>query len=171
MEAAGGEQATWAHMRRAAKESAIGAWRDAWRNDEDGLRNGWFGPANHLTPSPRPCKHFYELSTNRRVFGLVTQCRTGHAFTGEYYSRFVPTESIACPCVAGLQTRNHILLHCERYDAHRHVLSKPFPSMRLKDILGTKKGIMALAKFISLTGAFTKTGDTILAQIQDHGQQ
>ncbi|KAL6300203.1 hypothetical protein BKA93DRAFT_740936, partial [Sparassis latifolia] len=51
METAGGEQATWAHMRRAAKESAIEAWRDAWRNDEDNLCNRWFGPANHLTPS------------------------------------------------------------------------------------------------------------------------
>ncbi|KAL6300202.1 hypothetical protein BKA93DRAFT_740945, partial [Sparassis latifolia] len=104
-------------------------------------------------------------------FRLVTQCRTGHAFTGEYYSCFVPTESIACPCGAGLQTRKHILLDCERYEAHRHVLSKPFPNMRLCDILGTKKGITVLAKFISLTGAFTKTGDTILAQIQDNEQQ
>ncbi|KAL6298872.1 hypothetical protein BKA93DRAFT_715060, partial [Sparassis latifolia] len=92
-------------------------------------------------------------------FGLVTQCRTGHAFTGEYYSRFVPTEPIACQCGMGLQTRKHILLDCARYHAHRHLLSKPFPNMRVTDILDTANGIKALAKFISCTGAFTKTGD------------
>ena len=47
-------------------------------------------------------------------------------------------------------------------DAHRHLLSAISPDLHLPDILGTHKGIMALAKFISLTGAFTKTGDTLV---------
>ena len=38
-------------------------------------------------------------------------------------------------------------------------MRKVSDQLDLRCILGTRKGIEALAKFISLTGAFTKTGD------------
>ncbi|KZT70001.1 hypothetical protein DAEQUDRAFT_653113, partial [Daedalea quercina L-15889] len=86
-------------------------------------------------------------------------CRTGHAFIGEYYTRFVPTEDVACSCGAHLQTRRHILLECPRYkDARRTTLLRISASPTVNDILGTQDGIRALAKFVAKTGAFSKTG-------------
>ncbi|KAI6097101.1 hypothetical protein EDD16DRAFT_1499686, partial [Pisolithus croceorrhizus] len=33
-------------------------------------------------------------------------CRTGHAFTSEYYSTFVPLENAFCPCGEHVQPMN-----------------------------------------------------------------
>ncbi|KAJ6508112.1 hypothetical protein DFH09DRAFT_817837, partial [Mycena vulgaris] len=45
-----------------------------------------------------------------------------------------------------------------RYDDHRDLLRAVSPTIHLLDILGTKDGIAALAKFIEKPGVFTKTG-------------
>ncbi|EJD47861.1 hypothetical protein AURDEDRAFT_61486, partial [Auricularia subglabra TFB-10046 SS5] len=87
-------------------------------------------------------------------------CRLGHAFMGEYYQRHVPSEDVACPCGKHLQTRDHILLDCERYDEHRHHLAALRPDLNgTHALLSTRKGISALAKFIQSSGAFTKAGE------------
>ncbi|KAJ4495949.1 hypothetical protein C8J55DRAFT_400700, partial [Lentinula edodes] len=85
-------------------------------------------------------------------------CRTGHAFLGEYYAQFVPGENINCPCGEDLQTREHILRACPRYDNFRHILRKASDDICLKEILGTEEGIEALTEFLEESGAFTKTG-------------
>ncbi|KAJ7048438.1 hypothetical protein C8F01DRAFT_957503, partial [Mycena amicta] len=85
-------------------------------------------------------------------------CRTGHGYTGEYYSRFVPDESNHCPCGEDFQSRSHILRECPRYNNHRHILKKVSRDIALPVILGTTKGISALAKFLEESGAFTKMG-------------
>ncbi|KII85959.1 hypothetical protein PLICRDRAFT_72046, partial [Plicaturopsis crispa FD-325 SS-3] len=87
-------------------------------------------------------------------------CRTGHAFIGEYYAKFVPTEDVSCQCEEGVfQTRYHILTECPRYDEYRHILTQASPTLFLPDILGTDEGILALAQFLEKSGAFTKTGN------------
>lgn len=48
---------------------------------------------------------------------------------------------------------------CSRYDGQRHVLEEASETIDLPTILGTKKGIAALARFIDASGAFTKTGE------------
>jgi hypothetical protein len=35
--------------------------------------------------------------------------------------------------------------------------------MTVDDLVGTREGIIALSKFIAVSGAFTKSGDTIIA--------
>ena len=79
------------------------------------------------------------------------------------YCAFVPTEDIDCPCGAPHQTRAHILQACPLYEEHRSLLRDVVPAMDLNTILSTKDGIAALAKFIQVSSAFTKTGDTILS--------
>ncbi|KAF7350488.1 RnaseH domain transposon factor [Mycena venus] len=112
--------------------------------------------ANRFPPSMKPTTHFTSLK--REVFGRVTQCRIGHCFSGEYYNRFVPSENVNCPCGEELQTREHILRTCPRYEDHRHLLRSVSRDISLPEILGTKDGIAALAKFLEESGAFTKTG-------------
>jgi hypothetical protein len=103
----------------------------------------------------------------RRLFGLVLQCRTGHGFIGEYYARHVPDEDADCHCGVGLQTRAHILQLCARYHAHRHILQAVSQTIDIPTILGTKKGIKALSKFISKSGAFSKGGGTVVEMEED----
>ena len=86
------------------------AWHHRWLNAPN-PPSAWFQPANNIPPMLRPTKRF--LSTNRKMFSGLMQCRMGHAHTGEYYRCFIPTESIECPCRATLQTRQHITQDCK----------------------------------------------------------
>ncbi|KAL1667846.1 hypothetical protein GGF50DRAFT_111818 [Schizophyllum commune] len=104
------------------------------------------------------CAHFRDLCGDRELYGRVVQCRLGHGFFGEYYKDFVPSENIDCPCGESLQTRSHILQECPIYEQHRHILRKVSEDVALAEILGTPKGIDALARFLKKSGAFTKTG-------------
>ena len=105
------------------------------------------------------------------MFGRLIQCRTGHGFFGEYYNRFVPSESVDCKCGEPYQTREHLLCECPQYEDQRHVLREASRDLSLPEILGTKDGIAALAKFLEASGAFTKTGkprrDTELPIFED----
>ncbi|KDQ54644.1 hypothetical protein JAAARDRAFT_99512, partial [Jaapia argillacea MUCL 33604] len=86
-------------------------------------------------------------------------CRVGHAFIGEYYVQFNIPEPVDCPCGIGYQTREHILRDCPRYEDHRYHLRDVSPQISLPTILGTRKGVDALASFIWESGAFMKTGE------------
>ncbi|KAJ3911991.1 hypothetical protein F5877DRAFT_1668, partial [Lentinula edodes] len=71
-------------------------------------------------PSLKPSERLKE--TTRELFSRLTQCRTGHAFIGEYYLQFVPGENVDCPCGVELQTREHILRACPKYEEYRYIL-------------------------------------------------
>jgi hypothetical protein len=95
------------------------------------------------------------------VFGRVTQCRTGHAYTGEFRRFFLPLsqDPTTCPCDNTiLETRNHIIRECPRYAQHRNILSKASQGLALSELLGTPEGIEALAEFLAKSSAFTRTG-------------
>lgn len=167
---------SFAFVGRQEREKIGETWVDEWKKKKvaRGVENKGFSVADNFEPTLHPQQHFTKI-TNRRVYGLVTQCRTGHSFIGEYYTRFVPTESIDCPCGAQYQTRKHILFHCPRYDDWRDLLFKITPTEREGMILGTREGVKALAKFIARTGAFTKTGDTVFldedTEVYDEGKK
>lgn len=145
--------ASWAGALREAREHAHQAWVREWTLLGP---TGRFATANCLPPQDHPRKHFHLLKCE--VFGRVTQCRTGHCFTGEYYRYFVPAEPDDCPCGHHRQTRAHVLQDCPRYVLHRHVLRDISETIDLPTILGTAEGIAALAVFIARSGAFTKMG-------------
>ncbi|KAK0241238.1 hypothetical protein EDD85DRAFT_879324 [Armillaria nabsnona] len=58
-----------------------------------------------------------------------------------------------------MQTREHIIRDCPRYNGYHEGLRKVSRDIYLPDILGTKEGIEALASFLEKSGAFTKTGN------------
>ncbi|KAJ7708239.1 hypothetical protein B0H17DRAFT_890829, partial [Mycena rosella] len=63
-----------------------------------------------------------------------------------------------CPCGKVLQTREHLLCECLRYERQQNILRKISRDLSLPKILGTPDGIEALAKFLEKSGMFTKTG-------------
>ena len=122
-------------------------------------RKGRFAIANRIPPSLNPTKHFTELRNQREVFGRLVQCRTGHAYTGEFRKQFFPEKSVDCECGEELQTREHIIRACDRYEAQRTKLRTEYRELALPELLGTPKGIAALSEFIRGSGAFTFTGE------------
>ncbi|KZV79121.1 hypothetical protein EXIGLDRAFT_735638 [Exidia glandulosa HHB12029] len=58
-----------------------------------------------------------------------------------------------------MQTREHTLRECTRYDDYRDILRKASRNIVLSEILGTERGLAALSEFLRKSGAFTKTGE------------
>ena len=104
---------SYAYIGAAWKRALGEMWIDRWTSTTR-HRQSDFTPADHFTPQLSPTKRFTDLS--RATFSRSFQARTGHAHIGAYYSRFVPTEPVECPCGEARQTRNHILLECEQYE-------------------------------------------------------
>ncbi|KAF8067880.1 hypothetical protein FPV67DRAFT_1395201, partial [Lyophyllum atratum] len=113
-----------------------------------------FGIANQFPPAWKLKDHV--KSTSREVFSRLTQSRTRHAFIGEYYAKFVPTESVECPCGEEFQSREHVITQCPRYEEYRDILTDKFPELSLPDLLGTREGLEVYIKFLTKSGAFTK---------------
>ncbi|KAI6156522.1 hypothetical protein EDD17DRAFT_1489038 [Pisolithus thermaeus] len=120
--------------------------------------NSLFSPADCLLPSLKPHNHFCE--SKRAIYRQLIQCQTGHAFTGEYYSSFVPTETTSCPCGEHIQTREHILTSCPTYKPTRNLLCSASEDLVITDILGMVKGIEALTNFLMKTDVFKKPRST-----------
>ena len=151
---------THSNARRRSKTAILKLWQLEWKNSP---KVGRYAISNRIKPSLKPSPHFKELKNKREVFGRVLQCRTGHSYTGEFRQSFLPLspDPTACPCdPETLETRSHILRECPRFEQHRHILKKVSRDIVLPDILGTKKGITALADFIYKSGAFSRTGTT-----------
>ena len=147
------------NAKRRSKSHTTKLWQQDWKKTHN---VGRFAIANRFHPSLNPTKHFQDLKDKREVFGRVLQCRTGHAYTGEFRQSFLPLspDPITCPCDNTiLESRNHILSECPRYTQHRKILKKASRHLSLPVILGTKKGISALSEFILKSGAFSRTGN------------
>ena len=114
---------------------------------------GRYAIAERIPPSLAGSHAFRTL--DRNTLGLVTQARTGHGHFGEYYITHSIQEPSECPCGAETQTRDHILFECEIHE-HGYLIDEGAPDHKLTTILGTKKGIDALAKFVGGSKTFQK---------------
>jgi len=97
--------------------------------------------------------------------GRLIQCRTGHAYIGEFRRQFFPEKSVECECGETLQTREHILRTCARYTDYRESLQNEDREIALPELLGTPKGITALTEFLKESGAFTFTGERYMPKV------
>jgi len=140
---------------RRAKASTQAAWVRDWQKAP---RKGRFAISNRIPPSLNPTKHFITLKDQREVFGRLVQCRTGHAYTGEFRKQFFPEKSTNCGCGVDPQTREHTIRECTHYENPRINLREQYRELPLPELMGTPKGITALADFLKDSGAFTFTG-------------
>jgi ribonuclease HI len=157
---------TWARATNRSK--AAKAWRGEWAN----LAHTNHSAAALQKPPSTALNQFHKDFTGPRdVHTRVIQAMTGHGFFGDYYGRFVPSESTTCPCDNTThQTRDHILTECPLYDEHRHHLRDASNSLSSPMILGTRKGREALVKFIQLSRAFAKTATSAPGPIPENTQ-
>ena len=147
-----------ANATRRSKSTILKIWRKEWRSQP---KTGRYAVSNQIPPSLNPTPHFRQLKGNRELFGRLTQCRTGHAYTGEFRRSFLPhsEDPVNCPCNNEiLQTREHLLRECTKYSQHRHILQEASETIALPTLLGTKEGIQALIAFLKKSGAFSRTG-------------
>ena len=146
---------TTSHMLRRAREYISETWTKTWKNHP---QHGLYAQANRFPPSLQPTPHFEDLRDKRELFGRLLQCRTGHGYAGDFYAKLKPGTDPSCPCGEPSQTRTHILRECHLYKDHRYILRKISPSIYPPDILGTRKGVEALAEFLSKSNAYTRSG-------------
>ena len=94
---------------------------------------------------------------DKGLFACLIQCRSGHAFTGEYFRAIEKLErGLHCLCGEALQTHDHLLVHCLEYGQYRYILRDASPELSIPDLLGTQDGIFATAKFLRKSGAFAR---------------
>jgi hypothetical protein len=145
---------SWA--KEASKVRASQEWRRRWL---DKPRINHAAVALRTPPSTKPWRLFREnCSGPRHITTRLIQAITGHAFFGNYYSRFRPSDPTACPCgQTPRQTREHIICECSLHEHARHHLRKVSKTLSLPIILGSFKGLSAFVKFLADSTAFTKT--------------
>jgi hypothetical protein len=145
---------SWA--KEASNVRASQEWSRRWL---DQSRNNHAAVALRTPPSMKPWRLFREnCSGPRHITTRLIQVITGHAFFGNYYRRFRPSDPTACLCgQTALQTREHIICECSMHRHARHHLRKVSKTLSLPVILGSLKGLKALAKFLADSTAFTKT--------------
>lgn len=149
--------------RRDSSDRLLSDWRAQWLAT---VRRDSFAPANRIAPSTRPTPHLRAL--DKAAFSHLLQCRTGHAFTGEYLRAInKPERSFACTCGVPLQTRDHLLVGCPELERFRAPLYSVSPQLVVADLLGTKEGIAATAKFLIASKAFSKPADEDAAPSED----
>ena len=154
---------TFSYLRHRSKRHIKVTWKRIWSTTD---KHGQFGKVDTKPPSTTVSPTFKH--TPRELFGRLTQLLTGHGYIGDFYQRFIPSESPWCTCTdevtsPTLQTREHIIFQCPHYANHRQRLRKYFPDFDSPDfttvhLLDEKHGLPHLLRFLKRTGAFTKRG-------------
>jgi ribonuclease HI len=132
-----GSTVTWALAESTRRAAA--AWKSEWKKWR--RPNAWWAPATRKAPSLKPS---------------AFQAVLGHAFTGEYYERFVPSESPRCRCGLHRETNAHALLYCTASaDSRRAAFTRfKIKDRSLEGVLGTTNGLRAIA---NMRPAFSKS--------------
>jgi len=107
-------------------------------------------------PNPQPAKSAFSHRTISTLYCFIT----GHAFVGEFTQCFFPQhtpEQIACECGEQLQTIEHILRDCPRFDtARRKHLTANGHLQNIPQMFSHPKRVQSLLQFLEETGACTK---------------
>jgi hypothetical protein len=151
---------TIAYARECTSRRPLKVWQKAWL---DHPKTSWSDVGLSLPPSARPDQIWPEVGSDRGLSSRLAQVLTGHGHYGGYYRRFVPLERSGCSCGAELQSREHVLTECPRYDHVRHHLENVDRHISMPRILGTPEGRQALIAFLRDSDAFQKKQEGTVA--------
>jgi ribonuclease HI len=124
---------------------------------------GAFGEVTDFPPTIKPSKVFRQLEAQSEVFGRLTQTRTMHGYNTAYYARLNIRPDEFCFCGHLVppdpsHVRDHTFHICEHYEEHRPILTEVSRHHSPPALLGSTKGLLATAKFLLASGAFTSEG-------------
>jgi hypothetical protein len=116
------EPHTIKHQKKKTKEAAVTTWANHWYSAP--CTSLAYRTALTKPPDGRPHPTF-KIEPNAAKFSHTTRCTlyhliTRHTFIGSYTQRFYPRhtpEQITCNCSEPVQTVEHILLECPKYNA------------------------------------------------------
>jgi hypothetical protein len=149
-----GSTVTWAKAESTCQAAA--AWKADWKKWR--CPDAWWAPATRKPPKLKPSRFLKTPGSDRAGACRAFQAVLGHAMTGEYYGRFVPSESPRCRCGLPFESNLHALLYCARSETSRqeaYAKYKITPSRRTHEgLLGTTVGLRAIAR---LRPAFSKS--------------
>jgi ribonuclease HI len=131
------------------------AWLDRWKASP---RYNRIIKIDTSFPLTKFRKATNELS--RAQSSIVIQMRTGHIGLNLHLARINKSDTSLCPsCSQADESVHHFLFECRRYRNERHLLTKALgrKASSLKYLLGHKKGITELLKFIGRTGRLRKS--------------
>jgi ribonuclease HI len=118
-----------------SKHFIVEEWNKEWKITRDKLH--LFHPATTHPPSLRPSLIFWSLSDKKEVFSRMTQLMTGHGYFREYYSCFHIDNDTQCNTDECLQTRQHIIGECSKYNQYRQGLKRVSNNLLLQILLGS----------------------------------
>jgi len=106
------------------------------------------------------------LEQEHEVFGRLMQICTMYGYNPAYFHRLNIKHDPECICghlIPPNPSRrfwNHILLNCDVYKEHCHILSAISPQHQhhASILLGSTKGLLAMVRFLKESGAFTAMG-------------
>jgi hypothetical protein len=154
-------------QRETTKDAAIAAWADKWHNSphtskayQTALTSPPDGKPHHTFHPPTETTEEPTAKFSRLTHSTLYRFITGHAFTGEYTSRFFPQhtqEQIACQCGEPLQTVEHVLFQCPLHTAmrRRHITVSGRPRS-FPQLLENPKHVQTLLRFLEETRACSK---------------
>ena len=138
-------------IKRAAKTE----WKIEWEKGK--------ATAQHLrriTTKTAEAQNAYKLynSINKRsdIATVLSRLRTGHSSLNQYLHRFHHEDSPECTCGSGaLETVEHFLIHCPKYDKERSKLIKNVGVGGMwRKLLGYPKFIKFTLDYVKETGRF-----------------
>jgi ribonuclease HI len=93
-------------------------------------------------------------SLTRKQGATLAQLRTEHCRLNQYLHRFKIIDDPNCDCGQGIETVEHFLLHCRKYQKEREKLKKDigWRRMRTPDLLGDPKIVKHTLEFVENTG-------------------
>jgi hypothetical protein len=152
--AVSGSTVTWAKAE--STRQAAAAWKKDWKKWR--RPDAWWAPATRKAPKLKPSRFLKTPGSDRAGACRAFQAVLGHAMTGEYYDRFVPSESPRCRCGLPFESNLHALLYCPASETSRRAAFAKFkinPSRQTHEgVLGTTAGLRAIAR---LRPAFSKS--------------
>jgi hypothetical protein len=144
---------TISYLKRVIAQAKTPEWKEHWMQTSHGKNY-------HGTPREK-FDTFYKAESRQKTSQLLAT-RTGHGYFKSYLAR-IPKSKIQdtkCYCGDALQTPEHLLMKCTKYQTERAKLQTRVKQRNRKvtmhTLLHTRKGMEATAQFLEQTKIGTR---------------
>ncbi|KAL1738047.1 hypothetical protein HDZ31DRAFT_51569 [Schizophyllum fasciatum] len=148
-------------------------WAERWSNSPRHARISVYEPAFPFTKFAKAAK-----GLKRNQYNVVVQLRTNHTTLRAHLHKIKKADSEDCANCAShgrrtSESTHHFLFDCPAYRAQRQGLTNALGrnARNLQALLGTKKGLIALLRYIAATKRFVNTLGDVASFRPDYLEQ